>query len=200
MVGCKRGGRASRDKGNRAERAIVRYLQDRGFASERVPLSGSARGRFDGDISIPLLGVDRRVEVKCRGNGFARLYDWLAGNDFLIVKCDRAEPLVVIPLRLASEIALAAEGRKAPVVTPIPSGGDQTGFIPAASCLHPNSCHRHGQCMYVGCRSHPSFLDAATRGPSFLDEVPGGPCGVEKTISDASFLEEKRDAGSETRS
>ena len=78
----KRGGRASRQKGDRTERALVRYLQDRGLAAERVPLSGSVRGRFGGDVSVPLLGVDRRVEVKCRGAGFRRLYDWLAGNDF----------------------------------------------------------------------------------------------------------------------
>jgi Holliday junction resolvase len=36
------GGRASRQKGNRTERAIVRALQDAGFAAERVPLSGAA--------------------------------------------------------------------------------------------------------------------------------------------------------------
>jgi hypothetical protein len=29
-----------------------------------------------------------------------------------------------------------------------------SGFIPPAACKHKNSCHRHGQCMYVGC---PSF-------------------------------------------
>src|SRR5215469_9213269 len=75
-----RGGRASRQKGNRTERALVRYLQERGFAAKRVPLSGSVRGRFGGDVSVPLLGADRRVEVKCRGNGFGRLYDWLEGN------------------------------------------------------------------------------------------------------------------------
>jgi Holliday junction resolvase len=50
-------GRRSRDKGNRAERAIVRLLQDRGFAAERVPLSGAAHGRFGGDASMPLLGA-----------------------------------------------------------------------------------------------------------------------------------------------
>ena len=58
------GGRASRQKGDRTERAIVRLLQEHGFAAERVPLSGSARGRFSGDVSMPLLGVDRRVEVR----------------------------------------------------------------------------------------------------------------------------------------
>jgi Holliday junction resolvase len=103
------GGRASRQKGNRTERALVRALQDAGFAAERVPLSGAARGRFGGDVSVPLLGIDRRVEVKCRGTGFRQLYAWLDGADFLIVRSDRSEPLVVIPFSLAVEIAKAAE-------------------------------------------------------------------------------------------
>ena len=103
------GGRASRQKGNRLERALVRALQDAGFAAERVPLSGAARGCFGGDVSVPLLGVDRRVEVKCRGNGFRQLYEWLAGADFLIVRADRREPLVVLPLKLATAIAAMAE-------------------------------------------------------------------------------------------
>ena len=104
-----RGGRASREKGNRTECAIVRILQEHGFAAERVPLSGAAHGRFGGDVSVPLLGADRRVEVKCRGNGFRQLYDWLEGHHFLIVRADRRELLVVIPLKLAAEIAMAAE-------------------------------------------------------------------------------------------
>jgi Holliday junction resolvase len=112
-TGTQAGGRASRQKGNRAERAIVRVLQEFGFAAERVPLSGAARGRFSGDVSVPLLGVDRRVEVKCRGNGFRELYRWLDGADFLIVKADRREPLVVVKLALAAEIAVIAERAKA---------------------------------------------------------------------------------------
>ena len=106
------GGRASRQKGDRTERAIVRLLQEHGFAAERVPLSGSARGRFSGDVSMPLLGIDRRVEVKARANGFRRLYDWLGDHDFLIVKADRLEPLVVLRLKFASEIAALAEQTK----------------------------------------------------------------------------------------
>lgn len=105
-------GRASRDKGNRAERAIVHALQNAGFAAERVPLSGAARGRFGGDVSVPLLGIDRRVEVKARANGFRRLYDWLGDHDFLIVRADRCEPLVVVPLKFAAEIAALAERMK----------------------------------------------------------------------------------------
>src|SRR6516164_7116790 len=117
------GGRGARQKGNRLERALVRVLQGAGFAAERVPLSGAARGRFGGDLSVPLLGVDRRVEVKSRGNGFKQLYEWLNGADFLIVRQDRAEPLVVIPFRLATEIAQAAENSRA--------SEDRAGRFPA---------------------------------------------------------------------
>jgi Holliday junction resolvase len=103
------GGRRSREKGNRVERMLVQALCEHGFAAERVPLSGAARGRFGGDVSLPLLGCDRRVEVKCRGHGFCQLYSWLAEADLLIVKADRREPLVVLPLKLALEIAAVAE-------------------------------------------------------------------------------------------
>ena len=103
------GGRAARQKGNRTERALVRLLCSHGFAAERVPLSGAARGRFGGDVSVPLLGVDRRVEVKARANGFVRFYAWLGDADLLVLKADRREPLVVLPLRFAAEIAAAAE-------------------------------------------------------------------------------------------
>jgi hypothetical protein len=106
------GGRSPRRKGNRAERAIVAYLQGQGFAAERVPLSGSAGGSYVGDITVPLLGIDRTVEVKVRGNGFRELYRWLDGRDLLIVRADRLEPLVILPLRVAAEIAAAAERSK----------------------------------------------------------------------------------------
>jgi len=61
-----RGGRRSRDKGNRTERAIVAFLQNSDFAAERVPLSGSAGGKYVGDVTIPLLGRDMCAEVKVR--------------------------------------------------------------------------------------------------------------------------------------
>jgi Holliday junction resolvase len=105
-------GRKSRDKGNRIERELVRLLQAAGFAAERVPLSGAAHGRFGSDVSVPLLGADRRVEVKARCDGFRELYKWLDGSDLLVVRADRAEPLVVVPLRLAIEIAKFAERNK----------------------------------------------------------------------------------------
>src|SRR6476646_1945099 len=106
------GGRASRDKGNRAERAVVRFLQDRGFAAERVPLSGAAGGSYLGDLTVPIIGIDRVAEVKCRKDGFRELYKWLQARDLLIVRADRKEPLVVLPLKLAADIAAKAGGSR----------------------------------------------------------------------------------------
>ena len=106
------GGRSPRDKGNRAERVIVRLLQEAGLAAERVPLSGAAHGRFSGDISVPLLGVDRRVEVKVRADGFREIYKWIDGADLLILRADYRMPLVVMRLPLAIEIARTAEQNK----------------------------------------------------------------------------------------
>jgi hypothetical protein len=75
-------------------------------------LSGSAGGRYLGDVSLPLLGVDRIAEVKCRANGFRELYRWLIGRDLLLIRADRHDPLVVLPLQFAAEIAAAAERGK----------------------------------------------------------------------------------------
>jgi hypothetical protein len=103
------------------ERALVRYLQDHGFAAEK-----SSRTGYTGhDLTVPMLGLDRRVEAKVRANGFKELYQWLDGADLLIVRADRKEPLVVVPLRLAAEVAAVAEGHKAssPTATPIPPAG-----------------------------------------------------------------------------
>jgi Holliday junction resolvase len=106
------GGRASRQKGNRTERAVVHVLQSHGLAAERVPLSGAARGRFGGDVSVLALGRDLRGEVKCRGNEFNRLYDWLEGHDFLVIRADRKTLLVVARIELAAETVMAAERAK----------------------------------------------------------------------------------------
>jgi hypothetical protein len=103
------GGRSPRQKGNRTERALRHYLLQRGLSAERVPLSGSAGGRFAGDLLLTLAGRDLVVEVKHRGDGFAQLYAWLDGRDLLIVKADRRDPLVVLPLSLAAEIAVRAK-------------------------------------------------------------------------------------------
>ena len=100
-------GRKSRDKGLRGERAIVRFLQGRGFAAEKI----SGMYKAGPDLTVPVLGVDRMVEIKVRARGFAQLYGWLVDRDILIVRADRSEPLVVLPLKLAAEIAAKAEAQ-----------------------------------------------------------------------------------------
>ena len=104
-----RGGKASRQKGDRFERELVRQFQDAGFASERIPLSGSAGGSFTGDLSIPINGSDRRFEAKKRAGGFKLLYDFLANHWGLFVAQDRAEPLVVLRLSTFIELAKQAD-------------------------------------------------------------------------------------------
>jgi Holliday junction resolvase len=98
-------GRRSRAKGARTERSIVNALKASGIAAVRVPLSGAVGGRFAGDIVLPLMGRDLCIEVKARADGFRELYSWLHQRDVLIVKADRQEPLVVVRLSLAAEIA-----------------------------------------------------------------------------------------------
>jgi len=99
-------GRRSRDKGARTERAIVRLLQGQGIAATKI----SGMYKPGADLSVPVLGADRAVEVKCRADGFRELYGWLDSRDVLIVKADRREPLVVVRLSLAAEITRANRG------------------------------------------------------------------------------------------
>jgi Holliday junction resolvase len=112
LEGGMTGGRFSRDKGNRTERGIVTTLQNAGFAAERVPLSGATRGRFGGDISVPVLGVDKRIEVKSRATGFTQIYRWLEGVDYLVVKSDRREPLCVLRLPEAIRLLTRLEAKQ----------------------------------------------------------------------------------------
>ena len=112
-------GRRSRSKGARTERSIVNALLANGIAAARVPLSGAVGGRFAGDIVLPLMGRDLCVEVKARADGFRELYCWLKERDVLIVKADRQEPLVVVRLSLAAEVAKAGTENGEPCL-PLP--------------------------------------------------------------------------------
>ena len=108
-------GHRSRDKGARTERTMVRLLQARGIAAEKV----SGMYKPSADVNAPLLGVDRAVKVKCRAAGFD-------GRDALIVKADPQEPLFVLRMSLAAEIAKATPGtatanEAAQIAKPTPS-------------------------------------------------------------------------------
>lgn len=102
-------GKRSRDKGRRTELAIVRLLQDHGLAAEKI----SRAGYTGADISVPVLGIDRAGEVKCRGAGFKQIYAWLDDDrDFLVIKSDRREALVITRLEFAAVVVAAAERGK----------------------------------------------------------------------------------------
>lgn len=89
-------GKAPRRKGNRGEREVAALL-----GGHRVPLSGSAGGEYSGDVIVPPLGIG---EVKRRKDGFRQLYGWLEGRDFLALRADRREWLVVVPLETLQRI------------------------------------------------------------------------------------------------
>jgi hypothetical protein len=108
----KKGGKRSRDKGCRFERDLVNIFQAAGISAERIPLSGSAGGSFAGDITLPVLGKDRRIECKKRAGGFALLYNYLAEHYGLIICQDRASPLMVMRLSDFVDLLNAAEGKK----------------------------------------------------------------------------------------
>src|SRR5262249_326740 len=103
-------------KGDRVERAVVSLYQAAGFAAERTLKAGATPGRKLNtyDVTVPFNGIDRRIEVKCRAAGFSQVYRWLidAGNFGLVVKADRKEPLLVIRLQDAIDIAVIAEKAK----------------------------------------------------------------------------------------
>ena len=92
-------GKASRDKGAGFEREMVNWHRNLGMSNEdikRVPLSGAAEG-FKGDLQIKgMLG-----ECKRRKSGNKRLYDWISqdDSDFLFIRDDNKEALVVMPLK-----------------------------------------------------------------------------------------------------
>ena len=98
----------SRRKDARGELAITKLLQERGLIAPKV----SAMYRPGEDISVSLLGLDRKLEVKIRGGGFAQLYRWLGQNFALVIRRDRDVPLIVLRLEDAAAIAAPAERPK----------------------------------------------------------------------------------------
>ena len=93
-------GKASRDKGYRAENSIRKKLEANGLDCYRVPLSGGAAIKNDLVIrkGEPLPVDQWELEVKCRANGFKQIYDWMEGADALVLKADRKPELVVLDL------------------------------------------------------------------------------------------------------
>ena len=102
-------GKKSLRKGKRVEYLVRDRFRELGLECKRVPCSGNSKA-VKGDLLLSLNGKTLRVEVKARKkNGLKKLYDWLGGNDLLVVKIDRKEPLAVIPFSLLRCLLQGAE-------------------------------------------------------------------------------------------
>ena len=95
-IGFRTLGKFSRDKGYRVENNVVNKAKDHGLDAYRVPLSGGAT--IKGDVVVSNDTDSWTMEVKCRANGFKSIYEFLEGNDVLVLKADRREFLAVLPL------------------------------------------------------------------------------------------------------
>jgi hypothetical protein len=98
-------GRRSRRKGSAAELEVLHLGQDAGFSVTKH----SRMYRAGHDLDWPLLGIDRRVEIKRHAAGQARLYGWLAPVFAVVHRGDRAQWLVTLRLSDALKIAKTAE-------------------------------------------------------------------------------------------
>lgn len=119
----------SKQKGDRAERAIVELLRSFGLDAYRVPLSGAVNG-FKDDIEIRHGDKTLRLESKVRSKGFRNIYRWKADSDCLVIKADNQEPLAVVSLaRLAKLISASNSVSPSPHLTPSEDSPTQEPLI-----------------------------------------------------------------------
>ena len=97
------GGRASPQKGYRLENSTRLYFKERGLECRRVPLSGA--GHEKGDLCLTTgFGTKLMGECKSRKELAAWIVNALGDHDFLILKQDRGETLVMLRLPLFADL------------------------------------------------------------------------------------------------
>jgi hypothetical protein len=98
------GGRAPYRKGFRLENATRLYLCEGGLECRRIPLSGA--GEEKGDLILKT-GWGQALRGECKSR--SKLADWIVNalgeNDFLVLKEDRGEPLVMLRLKTFRDMA-----------------------------------------------------------------------------------------------
>ena len=99
-------GKMQRNKGSRVEREMVALLQSHNVSCERVPLSGAMHYQDNGgDIDIYISDIHLQTEVKSRAKSLWKtLVNWLSGSDILILKANRQDPYVFMPMRVFIEL------------------------------------------------------------------------------------------------
>lgn len=97
------GGRSSPQKGYRLENATRLYLCEGGLDCKRIPLSGA--GDEKGDLRLVTgWGTTLKGECKSRGELAKWIVSALGEHDFLVLKQDRGETLVMLRLPLFREM------------------------------------------------------------------------------------------------
>src|SRR5690348_9696141 len=91
------GGKSPAQKGYRLENATRLYLCEAGLDCKRIPLSGA--GDEKGDLKL-VTGWGQKLTGECKSR--KKLADWIVGalgdHDFLVLKQDRGETLVMVRL------------------------------------------------------------------------------------------------------
>ena len=89
----------AKDKGRRFENRIATTLTDNGIPTERIPLSGSFGGKYDCDcvIGTPEEPI-AKIECKNRESISKQFWEWLEGNDYLILTRNHYKDLVVMDM------------------------------------------------------------------------------------------------------
>ena len=95
--------RSAKQKGLRLENEVVKLLQQAGLKARRQPGSGVYQD-FPHDVELRVGEKRFIVECKARKNSFQTLDGWLGKADLLVVKVDRGEPRVYLPLRVLIEL------------------------------------------------------------------------------------------------
>jgi hypothetical protein len=100
-------GKMQRNKGSRVEREMVALMQNHNITCERVPLSGAMHYQGNGgDIDIYASDIYLQAEVKSRAKSLWKtLVNWLSGSDVLILKANREDPYVFMPMRVFIELS-----------------------------------------------------------------------------------------------
>lgn len=165
---------SSRDKGSRAERAIVELLRAHGLDAYRIPLSGAVTG-FKSDIEIRLGNQVLKLESKVRAKGFKNIYRWLSGSDGLVIKADREKTLIVLDLDLLANVLAKIPRNQADNVTHKPSEdplikttAEEPQSVPTT--IEPEIVLIHDDKVYLNRPTYHPVGVASKRYPDTVDE------------------------------
>ena len=93
---------SAKAKGRRLEQQVVDELTAIGFECRRQPGSGIYQG-FDHDVVLER-GRPFIIECKSRKEGWKTLERWRGKADVLVLKVDRGQPFVYMPLSVLGEL------------------------------------------------------------------------------------------------